>query len=229
MLRRLVAMQCLRSNFNQHGRKLHNAMAFQPVDHCMKAELLYDWAGQKIATVLHYAVDSPPTALMMAELADELITWWQGTVKAGQPTTLALEAVRITDLTTVNSPQLTDATGLPAAGTGASPSLPNNVALCITKRTLLRGRSFRGRIYHPGLTEGAVTGNVVAGATVTGIIAWYELLRNFTLTESSADLAVVSYFEAGNPRPEGLVTLVTGFSSDGTVDSQRRRLPGRGS
>ena len=204
-------------------------MPFIPVPHCVKAELLYDWAGQKIATVLHYELTNPPGPTDLTELASELIDWWQLTVKAGQPTTLALEAVRITDLTTAFSPSITDATGLPAAGTGASPSMPNNIALCITKRTLLRGRSFRGRIYHPGLTEGAITGNVVAGATVTGIINWYELLREFTLTSGLAALCVVSYFEAGNPRPEGLKTIVTHFTSDGTVDSQRRRLPGRGS
>ncbi len=40
--------------------------------------------------------------------------------------------------------------------------------------------------------------------------------------------SIVSYVEDGEPRVTGLVTPVTAYESDGVMDSQRRRLTGRG-
>jgi hypothetical protein len=137
-------------------------------------------------------------------------------------------AVKVTDLSSVSGFSLTLTGSLPIAGGNASPALPNNTALVITKRTLQRGRSFRGRIFHPGLTENQVTANQVAGATVSALVAAYENFKGFTLTDGEAVLCVLSRYSGGNARVTGLMTPVENFTSDGFIDSQRRRLPGRG-
>lgn len=120
-----------------------------------------------------------------------------------------------------------DATGLPLAGTGGSVQLPNNVTLCIKWTTENRGRSFRGRTYHVGLTESQVTDNeVVAVAMGQFTTAYGALLTD--LATAGWPLVIASRYANNQPRITGVATLVTGFSIDPFIDSQRRRLPGRG-
>jgi hypothetical protein len=194
----------------------------------MSAEMIFSWDGQVVENVLHYEFDGAPITADMEELADFLIDWWDTNLKPGSPTTLILTRIRIVDLRTEFSPAVDYAVGLPSAGVGSGLSLPNNNSIVFTKRTIMRGRSFRGRLYHMGLTEAQVTNNAVASATVSGLITTYNLLKTFAGTTVNWTLGVLSRFADGNQRAEGLMTPVIGFTSDGVIDSQRRRLPGRG-
>lgn len=119
-------------------------------------------------------------------------------------------------------------TGLPIAGTNGTASMPNNVALALAFKTALRGRSFRGRIFLPGLTEGNVVDNTVQPAFITAWYTFFGILAS-TLIDLIAWQVVVSRVEGGDPRPAGVVTQVNNWIVTNTVvDSMRRRLPGRG-
>jgi hypothetical protein len=114
-------------------------------------------------------------------------------------------------------------------GTNVSPALPNSNALVLTKRTALRGRSYRGRIYVPGLIEGQVTANAVSSAYQTNYLNFWNGLLTITTTQNSFEMVVFSKKQNGSWLAQGILTPVIGFTTDGQVDSQRRRLPGRGS
>lgn len=204
-------------------------MAYIPADNVCQAELIFSWNTQIVETVLHFEPDSGLTPTKMNELGAFLQQWYDTQMQNQHPTTVSLINIKLTDLTLQIGPVVNYSTGLPLVGAGASPSLPNNVALVFTKRTILRGRSYRGRIYHFGLMESMVTDNQVGGANITNLVAIYSLLLNPITATANWDLVVVSRYNNNQPRVTADVTAVTNITTDGLVDSQRRRLPGRGS
>lgn len=205
-------------------------MPYIPVPNCVRVELVQNWNAQVVQNVLHYVKASPWDLAHMNELAEVVKNAWNTNIRGQLSDQLSLTLIRITDLSSETAEVVNYATGLPLIGGQASPSLPNNVACVFTKRTALRGRSYRGRIYQPGLTEGSVTGNTIVSPTSTNLRSgWAAMMGlNLPVTADDALMVVVSYQNNNAPRTEGVASLVTSITSDFTVDSQRRRLPGRG-
>lgn len=203
-------------------------MAFIPATNVMQAELVYSWDGQTVENVLHYQRAGGVTAGAMNDLGTALVTWFNGAQKTAVAATASLVEVRIMDLTTEFAPGVTWTAGLPIVGTAAGASLPNNVSLAFTKRTLFRGRAFRGRIYQIGLTETSVTDNkALPAVTVILIPSWLSIIT-LTLAGVVCPMVVVSRYEGNLPRGSALVTPVVNITTDSVIDSQRRRLPKRG-
>ena len=203
-------------------------MPFVPAVNVCQAELVFNWDGNIVENVLHYASETPFAIADMSLLGQDLVDWWNANLKGYSPSTLQLINVKLTDLSTQTSPVVNYAVSLPLVGTAGSPSLPNSVACVITKRTALRGRSFRGRIYHAGLGEGQVTGNSVSPSHVTALITAYNLAKQFNNAPITWVLCVISRMTNNAYRSSAEITHVTALTCDGVVDSQRRRLPGRG-
>jgi len=118
-----------------------------------------------------------------------------------------------------------------SAGPGgvAGDPLPNNVAFSIKRSSGLTGRSARGRVYVPGLKlEMLSAPNVVLAATSDG---WVDALNLLVDPAFAPDWqhVVWSYQTGGLPRvtafPYGIDLYV---AVNLILDSQRRRLPGRG-
>lgn len=204
-------------------------MPYIPVPNTAQVELVMNWQGQIVQNVLHYVKASPWDITQLTELCQACASDWDASLQALMPTTLSLIEVAAIDMSAQDAESVTYSTNLPLVGTNVSPSMPNNVAVCITKRTAKRGRSFRGRIYHPGLIDAYVTGNTVNADAVSGLVSAYSQFLSQGLTGDEANLCVVSRYSNNQPRSEGVATLVTNLTCDGVVDSQRRRLPGRGS
>jgi len=203
-------------------------MAFIPVPNTLKVELVMSWDTQVVENVLHYEWISAWSIARANELAADIVSWWNATMDAYVANTVSLNLIRMTDLESETGFVVNYATGLPVAGANTNPSLPNSNTVVITKRTANRGRSFRGRIYQVGLTENVVTANAVSSTVVGQLIAAWELIRVVALTGGDAQMGVVSLQSNLAPRTEGIITPITNFTSDGVIDSQRRRLPGRG-
>lgn len=203
-------------------------MAFIPAPSICQAELIYAFDTQVCEIVLHFEPTTALTPTKMTELGAYLVAWWNTNLKTLTPPQASLTAIKLTDLTTNIAPVVNYGVGLPIVGTNASPSLPNNCAMVITKRTLLRGRSYRGRIYHIGLNEAAVTTNTVLSTYVTSCLVAYNILLSFVTASATWDMVVVSRFENNAPRVTADSNQVVSLDCDGVVDSQRRRLPKRG-
>jgi hypothetical protein len=207
-------------------------MAFIPTPGCAQVEIQQDWAGEACQTVLHYTNAGGVYGLTeLLNLGDAIVAFLtQSFIRALWPTTWSLTGVRVIDVSDQFGSAVDVVTGLPSAGTRAGAQLPNNCCLVLTKRTLLRGRAFRGRIYFGPLTETDVVANIVNGAVVASTLA---NLSGLLAIEDAAlvthTMQVLSRQLNNVPRIEGEMTPVIGLTSDGVIDSQRRRLPGRGS
>lgn len=203
-------------------------MPFIPVPGVVQLEAIYNMVSSTVENVYHYQTPGAINASDMSAFAAAWLVEWNTNQKPYIPTEVQLVSIKVTDMATAVSPVVNYGTGLPTLGTQSGALLPNNVSLCFTKRTALRGRSNRGRLYWPGFGEPNVTNNSVSGALVTAIIAGLQNMLSVTTGLGAWEMVVVSRFTGKNPRPSGIFTPVTNFTSDGVVDSQRRRLPGRG-
>lgn len=114
-------------------------------------------------------------------------------------------------------------------GTASGDGLPNNCGLCVSFRTGLTGRSRRGRNYTIGMTESHQAAGVVNSTYRNAVLAAYSALAANLAANTDWVHNIASFFSNGEPRLQALKTPVTAYQVvDDFVDSQRRRLPGRG-
>lgn len=203
-------------------------MPFVPVPNILQVEMLYSWAGQQIENVTYWWSEGGWDASEALALHAALVQSYSDNVAPVVANTLSLNSVKYTDLSAETGFGVEYATGLPIVGAAGTGSLPNNCAFAIKFVTALRGRSYRGRNFVPGLVEGAVTNNEV---NESWAFAWVTFFQEWALAAAAlgASQHVVSRFTGNTQRTVGVATeIVSRTWSDVTVDSQRRRLPGRG-
>jgi len=207
-------------------------MPFIPVPNTAEAVLRYVQDGQKLANVFHAEWPAPPSIVELSDLALDLRDWWIANMRPIVGNNVTLEQVAAKSLHSAGAP----AVEFPVpAGTGAdpAPALPNCCTVTVKWLTGLAGRSFRGRSYHVGLTEAQVTNNNIIPASLSVIAAAYNLLIP-ALTQATRTMVVVSKYSGVDalgrpiPRSAGVTTQITESFMDAVVDTQRRRLPGRG-
>lgn len=144
--------------------------------------------------------------------------------------TVILESVSLRNFGTPNQPVFTS-TGAALSGGGTGDALPLSTASCVTLRTALAGKSFRGRVYLTGFTEASndANGRITSTAAAAGV-AFINGINNATIPSFLA-LAVLS-----RPRNGKTIPAKTHADYAGTVnqvlsvigrnlkwESQRRR------
>jgi hypothetical protein len=203
-------------------------MAFVPISSTVQLEYLQRQDGQAVENVVNYRLlGGVPTVGDINVLCAAAVAWWNTNLKPLTASNVSLVGVKATSLQSAISPVVEYLTGLPISGTALGTALPNNVTVVTRLATDARGRSYRGRVYHVGLTTSHVTGNTVNAAIRASLVAAWTAA--FTLGASpSWFLVVASRVTNGAPRVNGIKTDVTGVSVNPTIDSQRRRLPERG-
>jgi hypothetical protein len=185
--------------------------------------------GQRLENSLYFHKTGGWVAADVPVVYNALLLWWNANLSASQSNQLTLAEISIVSLESDTAFSFDIATPVPnPAGDVTSGSVPNNVALCVSIRTDLRGRSYRGRNYVPGLPVNQVTQNTVSAPTVAAIQTSYNDLIAVA-SGFGAQWVVVSRYTGNAPRVTGVHRAVTSaLIVDATVDSQRRRLPGRG-
>jgi len=114
-------------------------------------------------------------------------------------------------------------------GGSANAALPGNVTLSIKFDGGFVGRSKRGRMYWLQLKESDVVGDLVQTVSLAAIVGGVEaFFEDIQAAVPDWQHVVVSYCQDNNWLSEGQTTVIDNYSSDGIVDSQRRRLTGRG-
>lgn len=204
-------------------------MAFIPVANTVEVHLRGTSNGQRWENTLYFFNATGPDTSNMAQLADDLEDWWTAEIAPHLAEDVALNEIYLVDLTTATSPTVTYTVSPPVQGGASTTQLPNNAAFVISFRTEGRGRSSRGRNYLIGLGGQSATAdpNIVNSTWANNIQAGYQAL----LAPLSVDWTwvIVSRYFNNAPRLLGLTQPVTAvIYTDLRIDSQRRRLPGRG-
>lgn len=204
-------------------------MAFVPAANTVMAELRYLMNGEQAENTLYF--DRTPGTISAGNLptvGSLLAGWWDAAYAPFISNQVELNEIYLTDLTSATGPTFTFAPTVPLLGQDASPPMPKNVSLAVSFRTAGRGRSARGRNYIYGLTEADITNDEVSTTTANGLQAGYNTLIG-ALASEGYTWVVVSRYLNGNQRAAALKQPVTSVVVvDNVVDSQRRRLPGRG-
>jgi len=202
-------------------------MPFVPIPNTALVELRMTQGEQLIENTFHVEKEGILTVSDLQDIGATFVDWFDNhrNLVIG---TVTLREVAVRDLTTASSLGIIYATGLPLVGLLAGSAMPNSTTIAVKWGTGLSGRSFRGRTYHIGLAESQVSNNSIETATVTGLLASYNLLLT-SINGSGYTMVVASRVANGVPRTTGGTTPILSASfADITVDSQRRRLPGRG-
>jgi len=193
---------------------------FVPIPNAAKITVKGDYFGQLVENVWTCLTSGAPTLGDLESIASVVIANYPAIVEP-LSTSLTISEVTVRYLGDEAGPEVTNVPVTPIAGTNASPGLPGNVALCVSLRTALAGRRFRGRKYFSGWTEADVVGNQVDAGAVADIVAACNAFIADMIAEGYP-LTIVSYTGLTN------TNVVTALCIDPYVDSQRRRLPGRG-
>ena len=212
-------------------------MPFNAIPNVVKATIRQSFRLQECFNTMYFLKETGGiTVTDITALGAGLAAGWKDSIMPLLSDDLIFLSVLLRDLTTENGLELTADDGGSLAGT-AGDAMPNNVSACVSVRTPFAGRHYRGRMYLGGIPRAAVAENSLDPAFQADIVT---ALSSFSGPGSLApnwQWVVVAQQQKnpGTPPPEnipipgGIVTPVTQvLFVDGIVDSQRRRLPGRG-
>lgn len=204
-------------------------MAFIPVSDTVLVELRQALFGQRIENTLYFRMEGGFGTTEMTSLSNDLLLWWTTSLSTFLSTDISLREIVVTDLSTATGASLTFPAPTPnPAGEVGFGALPGSCALCVSLRTIFRGRSFRGRNFVAGLPETSVVGNTIDTSLVNSIQGSYNTIPS-AVASFPWEWVVVSRFTNNAPRVAGVATPVqTAVVVDPFIDSQRRRLTGRG-
>lgn len=188
--------------------------------------------SQEILNVTHWVKDSgtPWDTGAQNDLAAEYSDWWNLNVQAFTMATYVMSEIVVTQLAE-NGLQTIWTAGLPQSGSVTGDGLPLSIAACVTLSTGRAGRAGRGRQFIGCLGEGASSGSRFTPQFVIAVNTAFENLVSLPATGGLGNYDLVVYSTELNKtrRAVGLASPVTSaYLRDNIVDSQRRRLPGRG-
>lgn len=203
-------------------------MAFVPTSNTCLVEMRMLYDQQRIENTFHFQSEGGFTAETLTAVGNAMIIWWNENLAPCLVTDCVLREVYVVDLSSATAPAATVTPPAPSSGTRGTAGAPGSTAFCISLRTVGRGRSSRGRNYVSGLDRGAIVESRMDPVYVNQLVSAYRALLG-TGSPGSTVWGVVSYRNNKVARPAGLFEPITAVVAvDNVIDSQRRRLPGRG-
>lgn len=199
-----------------------NAMAFQPTTNGARIVVEWNSSTQGNWTNTYWASKSGFTTTDQTLLAQEIAASLQNDDITRLATTCGFALVRVIDERTEGAPQsiVVDASG----GSASGDQVPLSVAVCVTLRTALRGRAYRGRSYIGGFVESQIAGNLWSNDAVDQAL---DIVSNIVDACSTTGwtIGVRSGQLNGVRREAAVVTpLTTHIVRSNIVTSQRRRV-----
>lgn len=213
-----------------NGRRILLAASFIPAPNTAGVELRYSALGQIIENTFHVRSSSPFTLANLVTLRGVFDAWDSATWKLYRSPNVTLLGIRSRGLDAGDSPIDEYVLATPRAGTYGGTLLPLNVTVAIKLLSSSAGRSARGRIFFPGITTSALSGNqVLSGWADPAKNAVVTLKSNIVAANSAWAMCITSRRHDNAWRATAVNYDVTSVAlSDYNVDSQRRRLTGRG-
>lgn len=176
--------------------------------------------NQLCENVWYTVCDTGPALVQLESIAAIFQTAYGG-IATVMSDTYFVNDITVRYMGSALGPEITLTNTPPQQGGVAGAAEPNNVALCVSLRTAQAGRQARGRKYFSGIPKAEVDGNLISTDFCDAILNEMTSLI-LALATNGTELAIVSLV--------GLTVLpvVAALCVDNTVDSMRRRLPGRG-
>jgi len=206
-----------------------DAMPFVPNPGVVQVNIRGTKDTQLVENVLHFGVFHTPVAedltLICNGVRDAVISDWLPAL----PSDVTMREVYAKSLELPNDVQFTSIFPAGSVGTMAGVPLPNNVSICVSLRSGATGRSARGRLFWLGLSQDQVVENQITTAASNDILVAVNAVYNVALLNSYRWI-ITSYVTNKAPRPGGPVQFIVNgiLFTNLVIDSQRRRLPGRG-
>lgn len=189
----------------------------------------FTYLNQKVENVYHVMNNLPnPGEVQLHLVANTFKNWWITEMRTYCSNQLTLREV-VAGETVPGGVAVLETADLPSSGNSSDNPMPGSVTLAVKWGTGLSGRSYRGRTYHLGMTIGQVQGDQVTSAALTAIQGAYNALR--TALDNAlvgVEFSVLSTQHNKAWRDPAIMTPITGLAIDPDIDSQRRRLAGRG-
>jgi hypothetical protein len=201
--------------------------AFIPFANIVQVNLRYTMEGQQCENTFHNKSTVAWTAPNMTTLAAIYYNWVDTDVKPLMVSDCVLQSIAVQDLTTQTSQGVDVPAAPPIVGTAFGDPMPMNVTVAVKLNSLFRGRNWRGRSYFIGIPDPQVSGSFIDATYAANLATAYNTLIA-TLSAASWPLHVASRWNNRVRRTIGATAEIVAASVELTVDSQRRRLPGRG-
>jgi hypothetical protein len=195
-------------------------MPFIPIANATQVNVTGTLMDQLYENVWHVQTADPPTAPDLLTVASIFETAY-GAILNGLSQELRIAQIECRYLGNIAGPIVQLFITPPIAGSAPVESVPGNVAFVIKLSSALPGRQFRGRKYFAGFVEADVSFNLLDGTRATAIAGSVQDLIT-ALATNGTPLSVVSKTHGT------IVPVVSAGYVDLYLDSQRRRLPGRG-
>jgi len=203
-------------------------MPFQPVAATAEVELVYSLYDQVIENTYFFRKASDYNVAALTSLADDMWNWWLDNMKPYLSSNISLTAVKATAKHDATGPQFIFTPTSSNAGAVAVQAMPSNNAACISLRTALLGRAFRGRNYVGGMPANVVTENNFTTAWLGHIADAYNLLitdppatQTYVHVTRVVDHVVQTPTALTNP-------ITTAFFATPSVRTMHRRSSGVG-
>lgn len=205
-------------------------MAFVPTNNCAKVDVVWTWRSQAAVNTLWFEGDANYSIADLTGLAQGVASWLANYLAPLLSSDLACNLIRATAQEGTTAPSVEYVPSPTIVGGDADNSVTNNTAFVVTFSTSERGRGGRGRNYIPGIPANELTGNSLGVSYATNLVSQYNDLNPEVTGVNNSRHVIVSFQANGLALPTGVKKEVIAYRyADVFIDSQRRRLPGRGS
>lgn len=202
-------------------------MAFIPAPNAIRLCLQFVWEGQIVEFCIGILKNSAVTGTDLDDVITGMEAWRVAELRPLYASSVVATQWKATSLATATSPAVTTLITSNGDGLESPPTVPNNSTLTCTFYTDLRGRSYRGRIYFPGMCMNQLTSSTEADPAFAVALATAFSEINANLPTGFVH-CVISYQNNNVMRTTAARTPVTAYAGELRLDSQRRRLEGRG-
>lgn len=201
-------------------------MPFIPVPDTAQLNLGYVTdTGDTWSNGMYFELPGGWDTAALEQLCEAAVDGWAEVMTGIFAANCNLAQVSAIDLSSASGEYAAATSGLPIAGVRSGAAIMLNVAMTVTLQTALRGRSYRGRIYHYGLAnEDKQTEKTWQTDDAVTVGNAYDALRDVIELATSSEMVVVSRYSGGVSRITGVTTPVTNIIGRIPVATQRRRV-----
>lgn len=205
---------------------------FQPCDKTVEISVQGTYDGQLVENKFYAQAVEVITSTMVDAMATVVAGWVHDTMLAHCNPSYVHSRVVARDLTSEASFESIDSSHAGEAGTVTGTPQPGNVTIAIHRATEFSGKKQKSRIYWPGLVNTYLSSpDVLTTVAATALIADLEALRTAILDDSSATWAYgypQRFIDKVRLTAANFIPVFGHTVTDLNLDSQRRRLKGRG-